>query len=428
VLTHGHRQRPAQPTDALGAGAVRRRNELGTDGPASPALIGRLQSLAGNRATSALLGRSSPPAWATGSAARASTVRGVLPAAHRSLTVQRDPLAAAPNKDGAAIDPGTTVDPTQLPGDGEGGPKPSDWSVVGGGGGPLPDAGEVAGETLPGVGTGVGSGAQSAGAVAGETLTGAGSDAAAGGGPTNAGGGPTNAAAGGGPTNAGGGGSTNAAAGGGSGTAAWMQQPPGSAIAVALGASAIGRDALAVASRYAVQVVFQAKGRPAVYDAGDNHCYLDPATRTPELATYFVHEMHHARQAQEGRSPLPDKAPDREAWVDLVVNEEILATSLSFEARVEMGISTPLAGGPLGDAWTQYLRVWALWRQRHLVDHPGDDAGASALARTKGRALIRLLIVGEPGSRVLPRLGPDQYSSYAMFYRRQWNLAHGGHP
>ncbi len=357
---------------------------------------------------------------------RGSTVRGVLPAGHRSLTVQRDPLAAAPGKDGAAIDPGATVDPTQLPGDGETGPKPSDWSVVGGGGGPLPDAGEVAGGTVPGIGAGVGSGAQSAGTAAG-TLTGAGSDTSAGGGPTNAGG------TGGGPTNAGGGtnaaaGGTSAAAGGGPGTAAWMQQQPGSAIAVALGASAIGRDALGVASRYAVQVVFQAKGRPAMYDAGDNHCYLDPATRTPELATYFVHEMHHARQAQEGRSPLPDKAPDREAWVDLVVNEEILATSLSFEARVEMGISTPLAGGPLGDAWTQYLRVRALWRERYLADHPGDDAGAAALARAKGRALIRLLIVGEPGSRVLPRLGPDQYSSYAMFYRRQWNLAHGGHP
>ena len=110
-----------------------------------------------------------------------------------------------------------------------------------------------------------------------------------------------------------------------------------------LSASSIGQEALAAATKYSVVIVFQAKGRPAAYDAGDNHCYLDPATATNELATYFVHEMYHARQSQLGLSPLPDKAPDREAWVDSMVKEEVAATYRSFEARVEAGISTPLA-------------------------------------------------------------------------------------
>ncbi len=68
------------------------------------------------------------------------------------------------------------------------------------------------------------------------------------------------------------------------------------------------------------------------------------------------------------------------------------------------------------------------WREEHLKSSPNDTAGADALAVAKGRALVQYLIVGDPNSRTLPGLGPDQFSSYAMFYRRQWNIAHGGRP
>ena len=175
-------------------------------------------------------------------------------------------------------------------------------------------------------------------------------------------------------------------------------------------------------------MVFQAKGRPAAYDAGDNHCYLDPATATNELATYFVHEMYHARQSQLGLSPLPDKAPDREAWVDSMVKEEVTATYRSFEARVEAGISTPLGAGPLADAWNQYMRVRRYWREEHLKSSPNDAAGAEALSISKGRALVQYQIVGVPNGGTLPALGPDRISSYADFYRRQWNIAHRARP
>ena len=101
-----------------------------------------------------------------------------------------------------------------------------------------------------------------------------------------------------------------------------------------------------------------------------------------------------------------------------------IAKALAFEARLEAGISTPLGSGPLADAWTQYLRVRNYWRDEFLKTSPNDAAGAKASSIAKGRAIVQLQIVGDPNSRVLPRLGPDANSSYADFYRRQWNIAH----
>jgi hypothetical protein len=111
-----------------------------------------------------------------------------------------------------------------------------------------------------------------------------------------------------------------------------------------------------------------------------------------------------------------------------MVQEEVKATWLSFEARVEAGISTPLAAGPLADAWNRYLRVRREWREKRLAANPNDTVGADTFARDMGRALVGLMIVGEPKSRMLPGLGPDRFSSYADYYRRQWNIAHKMRP
>jgi hypothetical protein len=404
----GPRARGRELADEIAQpGAARRPEAAPKPGGILAAEVSRLQAHAGNRATAILLG---------GLGGRRS--------------VQRDALAGTIDESTPGVDPQAgNVDPASLTGDGESGAKPSDWAQPGAGGdGPAPPlpattdagtAGGAGGGSSAGGGQGIVDQATNlmANAIGGSAVP------LAGGGGQPVGGQVTGS-----PT-AGGGQATQ-----GSGTPPapgapdWTLRPEGAAIVKVLSASTIGQEALAAAAKYAVVVVFQAKGRPAAYDAGDNHCYLDPATATNELATYFVHEMYHARQSQLGLSPLPDKAPDREAWVDSMVQEEVTATYRSFEARVEAGMSTPLAAGPLAEAWTQYLRVRRHWREQHLASHPNDAAGAEAFATAQGRAIVRLQIVGEPGGRHLPMLGADQGRSYADYYRTQWNTAHRARP
>jgi len=74
------------------------------------------------------------------------------------------------------------------------------------------------------------------------------------------------------------------------------------------------------------------------------------------------------------------------------------------------------------------MRVRGYWRAEHLKSSPNDTAGAEALSIAKGRALVQYLIVGVPNGGTLPGLGPDRISSYADFYRRQWNSAHRANP
>ncbi len=386
------------------------------------AAVSPLQAHAGNRATAILLGSL---------------------AGRRS--VQRDALAGTIDESRPGVDPQAgDVDPATLSGDGDSGPKPSDWAQPGAGGdGPAPPLPATTGDATTGRRrrTGENGGGSSAGGepsvvdqatnLMGDAIGGSATQLAGGGG--QPGGGQGAGQAGGGQATGGTGAGTAQPAQASGGAAApgaqdWTQRPEGAAIIKVLSGSSVGQEALAAATKFAVIVVFQAKGRPAAYDAGDNHCYLDPATATNELATYFVHEMYHARQSQLGLSPLPDKAPDREAWVDSMVKEEVTATYRSFEARVEAGISTPLGAGPLADAWNQYMRVRRYWREEHLKSSPNDAAGAEALSIAKGRALVQYQIVGVPNGGTLPALGPDRISSYADFYRRQWNIAHRARP
>ena len=353
-------------------------------GGGAAAAVSPLQAHAGNRATASLL---------AGLAGRRS--------------VQRDALAGTIDESRPGVDPQAgDVDPAALTGDGESGPKPSDWAQPGAGGdGPAPPLPATTEDATTGEATtGENGGGSSAGGgqsvvdqatnLMGDAIGGSATQLAGGGG--QPGGGQGAGQAGGGQATGGTGAGMAQpaqAAGGAAATGApeWTQRPEGAAIIKVLSGSSVGQEALAAATKFAVIVVFQAKGRPAAYDAGDNHCYLDPATATNELATYFVHEMYHARQSQLGLSPLPDKAPDREAWVDSMVKEEVTATYRSFEARVEAGISTPLGAGPLADAWNQYMRVRRYWREEHLKSSPNDAAGAEALSISQG-----------PGPRPVP--------------------------
>jgi hypothetical protein len=208
--------------------------------------------------------------------------------------------------------------------------------------------------------------------------------------------------------------------------------PGGRAMFAALRGSSIGQKALAIAAVYQVALEFTDNGAPggkiAGYAPSHNRCYLKRTMDPGQLAAYFVHEMLHAQRFKQGKSPVAEESPDRAEYVERMVEEETTATALSFEARFEADPAGALGSGPLADAYAQYKRVRNDWRARHLTENPGDTSGAEALSKAKGRAIVRWQIRGNPGddgSTRLPMLGPEEHRSYWIFYRDEWNRAHG---
>lgn len=197
-------------------------------------------------------------------------------------------------------------------------------------------------------------------------------------------------------------------------------------VRTALQKSSLGRQAFAIATKHAVNLAWSTSGMAASYAPDTNTCTLNFSLDAKELATYFVHEMHHARRFQEGKSKMAKDSPDREEYVQRMVQEEIDGTVLALEARMEMGLTGP-ASGPLADVWPQYQRVYKYWRDGHLKKNPGDTDGADAAAKAKGRALVEIKI-RDTGGRGLPGLGPNANMTYQQYYRIDWNTAHGGKP
>jgi len=226
--------------------------------------------------------------------------------------------------------------------------------------------------------------------------------------------------------------------GGGGQDAPAATEPPlpadagGKAMFGALRGSSIGKRALAIAAVYQVALEFTDNGAPggkiAGYAPSLNRCYLKRTMDPGQLAAYFVHEMLHAQRFKQGKSPVAEESPERSEYVERMVEEETTATALSFEARFEADPTGVFGSGPLADAYAQYKRVRNDWKARHLKENPGDAAGADALSKAKGRAIVRWQIRGNPGddgSTRLPMLGPEEHRSYWIFYRDEWNRAHG---
>ena len=124
------------------------------------------------------------------------------------------------------------------------------------------------------------------------------------------------------------------------------------------------------------------KGAPAWYDAKGNVCYLNLGASPAEISAYFVHEMHHAKQAQTGKSPgaegFPNTAEHRKKWVEMMVEEEVVGTAHGL--RAQAAAREPRAREarrPPGRHGHLPPRVRALARQR-----PGRGQG-----RGRGRRL-----------------------------------------
>jgi hypothetical protein len=168
-------------------------------------------------------------------------------------------------------------------------------------------------------------------------------------------------------------------------------------------------------------------GAPAFYDAKGNVCYLNLSSTPAEISAYFVHEMHHAKQARTGKSPgaegFPNTEEHRRKWVAVMVEEEVVGTAMGFEhkRRLENRGLADKNDRPAG--MSTYRRIYNMWKDKALA--AGKDEVAAA-AEGREKALIRVrFMIANPGGRASPELGPPGGvgESYEDFYAREFRRA-----
>jgi hypothetical protein len=135
----------------------------------------------------------------------------------------------------------------------------------------------------------------------------------------------------------------------------------------------------------------------------------------PEIASYFVHEMHHAKQFYDGKSPDPI-GQDEKTWVALMVKEEIDGTTKGFEAKLEME-KNGAAKNDVPPFMNMYRSAYEHAHKTAIAENKtGAEAHAAGLAN--GSKMTTYLI--KPGDKSWPRLAPSQLESYEMYYTREW--------
>jgi hypothetical protein len=166
----------------------------------------------------------------------------------------------------------------------------------------------------------------------------------------------------------------------------------------------------------------------AKYDSGTNRCTINTTMAPALIAGYFVHEMNHAEMNKTGKSAQADSAPDRERYVTQMVEEVITGTVRQFEAALESmppGPGVSLQGSGM-EHEADYRRVYVYWHDK-AVSEGKSEAEAVAQGKAYGAKRTRLFIQPQ-NPRDLGGLGPDQNSTYADYYRRQWDRAHRTRP
>lgn len=187
-----------------------------------------------------------------------------------------------------------------------------------------------------------------------------------------------------------------------------------------LASTSVGAEALRVVSTNSLEVSFETSGRPAAFiiddKTGKKKIVVNKNMPVQEIAYYFVHEAHHARQSLGGASGDASKQA-REEFVETMVSEESLGTALGFEFIVELkrGGGTPTK--PLPFRFEMYEDFVTRKRKSLTEDHKDwsqQKIDQSVIAW--GRKFVRAMV--NDGA-----LRPDALHSYAEYYAHEWAVA-----
>ncbi|GJD49803.1 hypothetical protein OPKNFCMD_2537 [Methylobacterium crusticola] len=182
-----------------------------------------------------------------------------------------------------------------------------------------------------------------------------------------------------------------------------------------------GRAALDTLQKFGVKIVYATTNLPASYVGGkDNTCTLDNTMGDEKLASYFVHEMTHARQQNLGKS-LDIATSEKADYVKNAVDEEFLATAFQMQFFVRLDIGGSLAKiKPLSDRnapprYDQYKSAFDFGFKRAATTETDPDKRIS-LGLGNANQMLKVFIY-EGG------LGVGA-ATYRDFYARKWREAH----
>lgn len=194
-------------------------------------------------------------------------------------------------------------------------------------------------------------------------------------------------------------------------------------LVAALGQTSLGGKAAEIFNKYKVGIAWGESGT-AGFEDRTNVVHLNRKLRSHELATYFIHEMHHAEQFNSGASKSPEAyaGTEKDRYVKTMVSEEVEALFRQFESIYEAGGGNLSYAGIRPDLPPTYVRVRKDWIGRHLEKNPGDNAGAEKVSQSKCRQLIRIW-VDRPSRSTSPALAPNLFQSYQEYYEGMFDSA-----
>ncbi|WP_310483595.1 hypothetical protein [Chamaesiphon sp. VAR_48_metabat_403] len=179
-----------------------------------------------------------------------------------------------------------------------------------------------------------------------------------------------------------------------------------------------GREALQIKEQYRVKIEWKSGDAPASFKIDDKKhtevCNLNPLLKLAVIASYFVHEMYHAQKFYTNQSPQAENT-DEDTFVKQMVDEEIEGTIKQFEAKLELdrlGHSNNYAPGE------EFYRNAYNEKKKEALKEGKSRLAAHQEGLLAGRRTVELLI--RPNDGRWQRLGPSNFESYEMSYRREW--------
>jgi hypothetical protein len=186
-----------------------------------------------------------------------------------------------------------------------------------------------------------------------------------------------------------------------------------------------GWEAMGVMDKYKVMLVLTDQGAPASFLPDYNRCIINLARPSYEVAAYFVHEMHHAVQYHEGRSPKATTMakPD---WVKMMVKEEIDGTQKGFLHKLAL---ESFGRAPKDDlpAGMHHFRSAYKYGKEKATSEGKEGVAAGDAARANAYKMVRWMIE-DPTGQTATELGPNQFDSYERYYRREWTTQNPAAP
>lgn len=176
-----------------------------------------------------------------------------------------------------------------------------------------------------------------------------------------------------------------------------------------------GKDALEIFKQSGVRYEFKRSGMPASYDAKEDLCTLNATLKVHNVASYFVHEMVHVKRQKLGQVPNV-KTTERDKYIALMVNEELLATVQQYQHYLwaDLFANGIPPGTPESDMPPRYLDYKSAFRagQKKAEGKSTDTRKLYDMAVANANSLLRIYILDRG-------LGVGA-ESYALWYAKEW--------